>query len=191
MDCRGFRRRHFAYLDDTLPAMEMAAMQRHVLECDECARHDTQIRRSLLVARNLPAIRPSADFTARLHARLAAERRLPPAPPFRGPGLRVFLAMAASIVGIGVLASEARSRFESPEVRLAVADAPVQVAAPAGADAPAPTTAGRPDATEPVADAMLMASASAGMPVWPALVLAQEAPMQFARVQFRLAAASE
>ena len=191
MDCRGFRKRHLAYLDDTLPAVEMAAMQRHARECSECARHDTQIRRSLLVARNLPAIRPSADFTARLHARLAAERRVPPAPPFHGPGLRVFFALAASIVGIGVLTVEARARLEPAETRIAVVEVMPGEAAPS--DAPGEPRAGaeRAGEAEPVADAMLMASASAGMPVWPAIMLAQEAPMQFARVQFRRAAATE
>ncbi len=34
--------------------------------CLECTRHDTRIRRSLLIVRNLPRIEPSADFRARL-----------------------------------------------------------------------------------------------------------------------------
>jgi len=71
MDCTHFRRQHLAYLDDTLPGDLMAAAQRHVLQCAACAAHDTRIRRSLMVARSLPAVVPRADFRARLDARLA------------------------------------------------------------------------------------------------------------------------
>lgn len=192
MDCRSFRKKHLAYLDDTMPAVEMAAMRHHLVACEDCARHDTAIRRSLLVVRNMPTIRPSADFGARLRARLAEERRLPVAPPFRGPGLRAFLATAASIVGIGLLTLEAFSRFETPvvEMRLAVVE-PATVMSAGSSHAAGGIGASGADAGEPLADAMLMASASAGVPVWPALMLAHEAPMQFARVQFRRASADE
>lgn len=74
MDCTHFRKLHLAYLDDTLPGTQMAAAQRHVLHCDACAAHDTLVRRSLMIARSLPAIEPTAEFQRRLRERLAACR---------------------------------------------------------------------------------------------------------------------
>src|SRR5690242_3366418 len=62
MDCREFRNKHVAFVDDLLPAFEMDAMQRHLLACSNCSRHDTKIRRSLLIVRNLPPIEPSPEF---------------------------------------------------------------------------------------------------------------------------------
>ncbi|GJG85817.1 hypothetical protein tb265_09980 [Gemmatimonadetes bacterium T265] len=70
MDCSEFRRHHLAYVDDTLPGDVLVAAERHRVECAACGAHDTLVRRSLLLARNLPTIEPSADFAARLEARL-------------------------------------------------------------------------------------------------------------------------
>jgi hypothetical protein len=78
MDCSAFRRHHVAYVDDTLPGDLVVAAARHAAECPACARHDTAVRRSLLLARNLSRdfapLECSADFGARLEARLAAVR---------------------------------------------------------------------------------------------------------------------
>lgn len=74
MDCSAFRRHHLAYVDDTLPGDLVVAAARHVAECPACARHDTAVRRSLLLARNLAPVRCSDDFAARLEARLAVVR---------------------------------------------------------------------------------------------------------------------
>jgi hypothetical protein len=61
----------------------MAQMQCHLLVCDACAAHDTRIRRSMLLVRNLRQMdhpmTPSAGFQQRLGERLAAcraERRV-------------------------------------------------------------------------------------------------------------------
>ena len=70
MDCREFRSKHVAFVDDLLPAVEMDAMQQHVTICSRCSRHNTAIRRSLMLVRSLPSIEPSPDFIARLNARL-------------------------------------------------------------------------------------------------------------------------
>src|SRR4051812_48889219 len=70
MDCREFNQKHVAFVDDLLPGLDLVRMQRHLAECERCAHHDTLIRRALLVVRNMPEIRPSADFSARLQARL-------------------------------------------------------------------------------------------------------------------------
>jgi hypothetical protein len=77
MNCREFRRKHDAYIDDTLSGVELDGMARHRRLCEECAQLDTRIRRALLVARNLPTIQPSASFNERLQARLRTERLTP------------------------------------------------------------------------------------------------------------------
>jgi anti-sigma factor RsiW len=74
MDCRTFRRLHTAYIDSELTAPEVAAVLSHIMACDPCAARDVALRRGLMVARSLPAIRPSRGFAQRLHARLAEER---------------------------------------------------------------------------------------------------------------------
>jgi len=71
MTCREFRRHHVAYVDDLLSATAMASMHDHVAQCATCGGLDVRIRRSLLLARNLPTIEPSPDFLLRLNARLA------------------------------------------------------------------------------------------------------------------------
>ena len=74
MDCRDFQENHFAYVDDTLPGIELVGMQMHLLECEKCAKQDAAIRRSLMLFRNLPTIEPSADFSARLQQKLEIAR---------------------------------------------------------------------------------------------------------------------
>src|SRR4051812_4374129 len=70
MDCRDFCDQHLAFVDDTLAGIELVRMQRHIAECENCAKQDAKIRRALLLVRNLPPIEPSPDFTRRLEARL-------------------------------------------------------------------------------------------------------------------------
>ena len=50
-------------------------VSRHASECAGCARFDALARRALLAARNAPQIEVSADFSSRLAARIAEERR--------------------------------------------------------------------------------------------------------------------
>src|SRR5947207_13717723 len=70
MDCHEFCDKHLAFVDDTLAGIELVRMQRHIAECESCAKQDAKIRRALLLFRNLPSIEPSADFSQRLEARL-------------------------------------------------------------------------------------------------------------------------
>src|SRR3954470_19558788 len=70
MDCREFCEQHVAYVDDTLAGIELVRMQRHIAECESCAKHDAKIRRALLLFRNLSPIEPSPGFSTRLEARL-------------------------------------------------------------------------------------------------------------------------
>jgi hypothetical protein len=174
MDCRTFRKKHLAFVDDTLPGIDLVAMQRHLAECRECAKHDAHVRRALLLVRNITSIEPSKDFTARLNARLAIERAAmmrPPAHP-RGPGVRTFMAVAAGLVAAGYLAA----------VSLDWMDPPGEIAlAPVVATQPELST---PLASPPFADPALVASVSAGVPLWPVMFFADQAPVHFVTEQF-------
>ena len=168
MDCRGFRSKHVAFVDDFLPGEEVVSMQRHLAECERCAAHDAKVRRSLLLFRNLPAVEPSPDFYTRLSARIAAERSAP-APRFavRGPGMGAFLGIAAGLVTVGYVAASGLN-WTTPQGDIVLA----------------PVVATQP-AIPPLAEnEALAASVSAGMPVWPMVLFAEQAPLRFAQVQF-------
>lgn len=171
MDCRGFRNKHVAFVDDVLPGEDVVAMQRHLLECERCAAHDAKVRRALLVFRNLPAIEPSSDFYSRLKTRIDSERTdaaMRPAFGIRGPGIGTFLSVAASLVAVGYFAA---SSFNWT--------------APSGDVVLAPVIATQPAPISPSVESQaLVASMSAGMPVWPMVLFAEQAPMRFAQVQF-------
>jgi len=173
MDCRTFRRRHLAFVDDTLPGIDVVQMERHRQECAACARHDAEIRRSLLLIRNnLPTIEPSADFASKLARRLEAERarQATPAPFFRGPGLSGFLSMSAGVVALGVLAIALNDRPAlDPAPRL-----PSVVIRPNGVPLGI-------NAALPAAPPAFVATVSTGMAVWPALLLMEEAQSHYAR----------
>jgi anti-sigma factor RsiW len=170
MDCRSFRNKHVAFVDDFLPGEDVVAMQRHLLECERCAAHDAKIRRALLLFRNLPPVEPSKDFYARLSARIKSEGEASRQPMFaaRGPGIGTFMSVAASLVAIGYLtASSMNWTAPNRDVMLA----PVVATQPA---VPPPS----------VESQALVASVSAGLPVWPMVYFAEQAPMRFAQVQF-------
>ena len=178
MDCRRFRDNHLAFLDDALPAVEVVVMQRHIAECDRCARHDTAVRRGLLLFRNMPAIEPSADFGERLNARIrescaldrlraAAER------PAQAPGLGLFAATAAGVLAASLLAVTTLDWNKTSVAALP----PVVATLPA-------------QETHPMANPAIIASVSAGLPVWPTAMLVEEAPRHFMRTQFRQASYS-
>jgi hypothetical protein len=177
MDCRRFREQHVGYVDDTLPAVEMEAMHQHVRVCRRCARHDTALRRGLLLVRNLPTIEPSSDFMARLHARLQELKAANSGPfgtaPARTPSLATFAALAAGVALAAYVAFEMVERSATtPEIRLP----------PVVATAPEPTPAG------PLENSAIVAAISTGMPVWPAVLMADQAPTHLANVEFQQAA---
>lgn len=178
MDCRTFRRRHLAFVDDTLPGVEHAVMERHRSDCPRCARLDACVRRSLLLVHNLPAIEPSADFAARLERRLqearaeahvtgAAWRAARAGDPLfqRGSGLGGFVAASSMVLAVIVVALLVSDDGPTPEPMLP----------PVVASAPEPSPS-------PIANPAVVVSASAGMPMWPALFLADELPMRVAQV---------
>ena len=174
MDCRTFRDDHLAFLDDALNDARLVAMQRHIAECADCARHDVAVRRALLVFRNLPQITPSAGFQARLDARLCAlraEQMVRPGTLQRGPAMGTFAATAAGLMAAGFLLTAAFDWNAAPR-DLALA----------------PVVASRPvDDAMPAASPAVVTSVSSGMPLWPAALIAEQAPVEFANSQFQLA----
>lgn len=190
-DCRTFRKHHLAYLDDTLAGDQMAAAQRHILACDPCAAHDTMVRRSLMVARSMPTIEPSAAFQERLQAKLAQcrEERLTQQTMqqdydiemeldgplsvhaasrsfWRSP--KTLAALAASAV-IGTMVWRGLTPAEAPLVSMQ----PVIASQPASVDVPQ------------ISPLLLQAMAT-GNPVWPATVLMDEVPSQFVNVDYSM-----
>ena len=173
MNCREFRRKHDAYIDDTLSGVELDAMARHRSLSDDCARLDTRVRRALLVAHNLPTIELSADFGERFQLRLAEERVRMAAlrgaesarPRWRRPASPTgYAAMAAGILTVAGLAATLSGIGREPEViRLAPVVASLPELEPSTLATPA-----------------MVASMPTGMTVWPALYVAQQAPWHFA-----------
>jgi anti-sigma factor RsiW len=172
MDCRQFRNKHVAFVDDVLPAIDMEAMRRHLTRCPKCSRQDTAIRRSLMLVRNLPTIEPSADFMKRLSTRLAEIG--PPSyaelsnPRAALPSFRSFVVLAAGIGAIAVISIEA-SRYLAPTTMPTVV----------------PVAAATIDSTATAAtNAAIVASVPTGIPVWPAVLMVGEAPLRFANMEF-------
>ena len=174
MHCREFRRKHDAYIDDTLSGVELDAMASHRTFCESCARLDTRLRRALLVAHNLPTIELSPRFAERLRHRVAQERALIAAARashgalaegrWRPFSVGAYAAMAAGILAAaGLAATLTGLGYEQEAIRLA------------------PVVASLPE-LEPSALAMpvMVASMPTGMTVWPALYVAQQAPWHLA-----------
>jgi hypothetical protein len=173
MNCREFRCKHDAYIDDTLSGIELDAMARHREICARCAQLDTRVRRALLVAHNLPIIQPSAGFNERLQVRLMHERALKAtgvtprgtrADGWRPFSMGAYTAIAAGILAATRLAAAFNIAGREPQtIRLA----PVVASLPE----PEPSTLATP---------ALVAAMPAGMGVWPAVFVAQQAPWHFA-----------
>lgn len=187
MDCSAFRRHHLAYLDDTLPGDLLVPAELHLRECAACAALDTSVRRALLCARNLPPVSPSADFAERLQARLReidrGECEVPVdwTPSWRDVAIERFaprypsrrtMAIAASLLVMASLGSVALPEGDGEPVLLP----PVVATRPEGDAELAGPRLERLPASE------LVGPATAGIPVWPAALLAGEAPVQFLNV---------
>jgi hypothetical protein len=173
MNCREFRSKHAAYVDDTLSGVDLDAMARHRQLCERCSQLDTRVRRALLVARNLPTIQPSAAFSQRLHARLEEERntgerlrytRGPLAPDGRSLPSGRYAAIVTGILVAAGLAGVLTATSAREEV---IHMAPVVASIPE-------------TDVSPMAAPTMVASVSAGMPMWPAVFVAQQAPWHFA-----------
>jgi hypothetical protein len=168
MDCRAFQKQHVAFIDDTLSAVDMIEMHRHVAECPSCARHDTTERRALLLFRNLPRLQPSATFRSRLDDRLR-EAKLAGRPITASSShMPVAIAATIAIVAGAWMATFVTRALTQPQLVLA------------------PVVATIPEPASPLANPALVASVSTGMPVWPVALLAEQAPMHFANSEFQL-----
>jgi hypothetical protein len=173
MDCREFRNKHVAFVDDVLPAVEMDALRQHVRTCIRCSKQDTAVRRSLLLVRNLPPIEPSSEFIARLNRRLdelgleSRVDRVSPRPHL--PSVGAVTALAAGVVAIAYMALETAQYFATPgPMELTPVVATRQMEAPPSS----------------MADAAFVASVPTGMPVWPAVLMIGQSPMRFASMDF-------
>ena len=190
MDCRTFKANHLAFLDDTLEERGLVAMQRHLAECETCARHDAAVRRGLMVLHNLPPIEPSPDFRAKLAARLRDERIAMEREAIaarrtdtliRAPRYGPLAAAAASVLLAGTLAVGASAW--NHDDRVDVVMAPVLAAAPLTATDRYGDASGGASGVDP---SFLVAAASSGMPVWPAALLVDQTPMQLVTAELRL-----
>jgi anti-sigma factor RsiW len=168
MDCRTFRTHHVSYVDGALSAALRAELTDHLASCRSCAAHDTRIRRALMVARSLPRITPSANFSRRLEERLREARTSSlhagvGAVAQKGSGFVDLLVAAGSVLAAGLLATVAVERFRSHELPVLP---PVVAAAP---ESPA----------LPLTGSAFVASASPVVAVWPAALLLDQAPLHF------------
>lgn len=175
MDCREFRDKHFTFVDDTLPGIELVRMQMHISECESCARHDTMVRRSLMLFRSLQPIEPSAKFSERLQCRL---REAKAADAAAGSGSsRVFAAAVAmtSLVMLGYIGVSLRHVDTQRDIMLppVVATLPEPATEPAISPAPA-----------------MVASVPAGLPIWTAAFFAEQAQAHFVSADLTLTAAT-
>ena len=159
------------FVDDVLPSAEMSEMQNHLATCLRCSRHDTSIRRSLLLVRNLPPIEPSPEFMARLNARLEEASASPRAdfvaPRPYLPSLGAYAAFAAGILAVAYMAVETTHYY-----------------APVGAGRVPVTASASEFSPMPVATGAFVASVPTGIPVWPAVLMVGESPMHFAGLDF-------
>jgi hypothetical protein len=174
MDCRDFCDQHLAFVDDTLAGIELVRMQRHIAECENCAKQDAKIRRALLLVRNLPPIEPSPDFTRRLEARLK-ETHNEDLLHLTQRNLRrgAIVATVASALMLGYIGTTLYSA-DTPSRDLLMP--PVVATIPEAELTPITTST-------PV----IMASVSAGLTIWPAALFAEQAPVSFAHSKLELA----
>lgn len=200
MHCKRFRSQHLAYLDDTLPGDEMAAAQHHVMQCDGCAAHDTLVRRSLMLARSMPTLEPSADFQARLRVRLAECRndsREERNSIASRPGLLYAPQSMASRRGRGPNLTSRRSRVVMAVAASAMLGAFVWQGWADGSETPElsmqPLSASYPALPTPVSyiTPELMQAMATGNPVWPAAMLVEDAPNRLVGNDFTLATFAE
>ena len=167
MDCLAFRAAHLDLTDGTLAPDELAAALSHRDACSDCARFDCLVRRSVLLAHNLPEISPRPGFEARLAARMALCARLDAGRRRRRRGALIVAgaAAAASVaITVGAWALAARR--------------PVLP----GASPPVASAASVARAPMPMMPALRRDAHAApwGMPLWSASITLDQTPARFA-----------
>jgi anti-sigma factor RsiW len=149
-------------------------MQRHIAECEACAKQDAKIRRALFLVRNLSPIEPSPDFTRRLEVRLQ-ESHNEDLLALTQRNLRrgAIAATVASALMLGYIGTTLYRADSSPRDLLmppVIATIPEAELTPITTSTPA-----------------IMASVSAGLTIWPAALFAEQAPVSFAHSKLELA----
>jgi anti-sigma factor RsiW len=172
MDCREFCEQHLAFVDDTLPGIELVRMQRHIAECEDCANQDAKVRRALLLFRNLPSIEPSPDFSARLQARLQSCQQDQLAITQRNLRRGAIAATLASAIMLGYIGT---TLFNQPLAPQDIVLPPVVATAPEPELMPITTST-----------PAIVTSVSAGLTIWPAALFAEQVPVRFAHSQLEL-----
>ncbi|MCU0626496.1 MAG: zf-HC2 domain-containing protein [Gemmatimonadaceae bacterium] len=186
MDCRTFRQLHGLWMDGGLAPRHAERLLAHVGDCEGCAHFDAMVRRALLVARNAAPVSCSADFSARLRARLAEERArefvprdMTPLPSHAGvprfaPSWRV--AAAAAIVVGGAAFTMRGGTATDPRAAATFDSAGL---GGAGASWTAVTGAAPATLLPPPATAAMPAA-----PLWPSATMAARAARRFADAEF-------
>ena len=162
MDCREFRDKHTLFVDQLCSALDENELRQHMRSCPKCSRHDTVVRRSLMLVKSLPSIEVSPDFRARLEARLRASASPVPARRSIAGSYASFFALAAGVAFVAYLAADVVRRGTPTELPMA------------------PVVASLPE-LEPssVATSAIVATVPTGMSVWPAIMVASQAPIHF------------
>ena len=174
MDCREFCENHVAFVDDTLAGIELVRIQRHIAECESCAKQNAKVRRALLIFRNLPLIEPSADFSQRLEARLRQERQCDDLLATTQRNLKRG-AIAATLASAAMLGYIATTLYRS--------DSPRDLVMP-----PVVASLPEPELTQiTTSTPAIVTSVSAGLTIWPAALFAEQVPVRFAHSKLELA----
>ncbi len=157
----------------------MTAAQQHLLLCDACAAHDTMMRRSLMLARNIPSLGLSEGFEGRLRMRLA-ECKKEAAAPAHNSSLLATRVLAAAVAA-GLVAGVVLWQGMTPTGASQTAVQPVI----AVQSAPLVTKTQQQRRVSPVSPALMQAMAT-GNPVWPATMILDEMPTHLINASYGL-----
>lgn len=100
MECEAFLEGYSDYLDGLLGAATEEEFERHIRECEHCARYDRVVQRGLALCHELPDIDGSPDFLPRLRHRIYHLEDGIPMSSVRPGGSAALVAVAA----VGLLA---------------------------------------------------------------------------------------
>jgi len=157
MNCRKFRDKHALFVDEMCSELDAFEMRSHMRFCPDCDRHDTVVRRGIMLVRSLPSIRPSPEFNVRLSARLRAELPGTAASRWVRTSQYASLAAAAAVLTFGVAKVLAPRRDDIYRMAPVVASRPLRAPSPFGTPA-------------------LVATVPTGMSIWPAIMMASQTP---------------
>jgi len=119
MDCGQFRTLYSDFADGQLDELAEVRCHRHLAECDPCRRLHAAYRAGCAVLRREPRLTPSADFVARLDARLAES-----VPDTVTGTLRPWAVLAAALSVVVVISAAGWTLVDSwPDAPLGVAGA--------------------------------------------------------------------